>query len=118
MDLRLAPMTLLAGVGAAVLTVAVHQWWWGLAVASAVTLLTVFAAPAGWGTRLPFAVGFGGVVVLFAVPRGSGDYLVASTAPGYAVLGTALVVVTLAIATLPRPHRTSGRPSDGKAGLE
>ena len=118
MDLRLVPMTLLAGVGTAVVTVAVHQWWWGLVVAVAVTLLAVLAAPAGWGTRLPFAVGFGGTAVLFAVPRGAGDYLVASTGPGYAVLGTAVVVVTFAIATLPRPGRTSPRPSDGKASQE
>jgi hypothetical protein len=111
-------MTLLAGVGGGVLTVAVHQWWWGLLLAVAATLLTVFAAPAGWATRLPFAVGFGGVVVLFAIPRGAGDYLVASTGPGYAVLGTAVVVVTFAIATLPRPGRTSPRPSDGKASQE
>ena len=38
-----------------------------------------------------------------AVPRGEGDYLVASTGAGYAVLGLALVVLMLAIATLPRP---------------
>lgn len=118
MDVRLAPMTLLAGVGAGVLTVAVYQWWWGLLLAVAVTLLTVLVAPAGWATRLPFAIGFGGVVVLFAVPRGAGDYLVASTGPGYAVLGTAVVVVTIAIATLPRPGRTGRRPSDGKASQE
>lgn len=111
-------MTLLAGVGAGVATVAVYQWWWGLLLAVAVTLLTVLAAPAGWATRLPFAIGFGGVVMLFAVPRGAGDYLVASTGPGYAVLGTAVVVVTIAIATLPRPGRTGRRPSDGKASQE
>jgi hypothetical protein len=117
-DLRVAPMALFAGIGAAVLTVAVYQWWWGLLLAVGVTLLVVFVAPAGWATRLPFAVGFGGLVLLFAVPRGAGDYLIASTGPGYAVLGTAVVVVTFAIATLPRPGRTSRRPSDRKASQE
>src|SRR3954462_11721068 len=101
MDLRLAPMTLLAGVAAGVATVAVHQWWWGLLLAVAATLLTLLAAPPGWYTRLPFAVGFAGAVLLLAVPRGEGDYLLGSTAAGYAVLGLALVVVMIALATLP-----------------
>jgi hypothetical protein len=118
MNARLAPMTLLAGVAAAVATIAVYQWWWGLLLAVAATLLTLLAAPAGWATRLPFALGFGGVVVLLAVPRGAGDYLVASTGPGYAVLGTAVVVASIAIATLPRPGRTGRRPTDGKAVQE
>jgi len=118
MDARLVPMTLLAGVGAGVLTVAVHQWWWGLLLAVTVALLAVLAAPAGWATRLPFAGGFGVVTLLFAIPRGAGDYLIASTGPGYAVLGTAVVVVTIAVATLPRPGRTRARPSEGKAAQE
>lgn len=108
-------MTLLAGVAAGVATVAVYQWWWGLLLAMAATLLTLLGAPAGWATRLPFAVGFAGAVLLVAVPRGEGDYLVSSTGAGYAVLGLALVVVMIAVATLPRPARTSSRPSEGKA---
>jgi hypothetical protein len=117
-DVRLAPMTLLAGIAAGVAAVAVHQWWWGLLLAVAATLLTLVAAPAGWSTRLPFAVGFAGVVLLLAVPRGEGDYLVASTGVGYAVLGLALVVVMISIATLPRPGRNGPRPTDGKAVRE
>jgi hypothetical protein len=118
MDLRLAPMTLLAGVAAGVATVAVHQWWWGLLLAVAATLLTLVAAPPGWSTRLPFAVGFAGSVLLLAVPRGEGDYLLGSTVAGYAVLGFALVVVMIALATLPRPGRTSPRPTEAKAVQE
>jgi hypothetical protein len=101
-----------------VATVAVYQWWWGLLLAVTASLLTVLAAPAGWATRLPFALGFAGVVVLLALPRGAGDYLVASTGPGYAVLATAVVVVGIAIATLPRPGRTDRRPTGGKAVQE
>jgi len=111
-------MTLLAGIAAGVAAVAVYQWWWGLLLAVAAILLTLVAAPAGWSTRLPFAVGFAGVVILLAVPRGEGDYLVASTAAGYAVLGLALVVVMFSIATLPRPGRTSPRRTEGKAVQE
>jgi hypothetical protein len=117
--LRLAPVTLLAGIGTAVGTVAVHQWWWGLLLAAATTLTVLAATPPGWATRLPFAAGFDGTVALMAVPRGAGDYLVAATGAGYAVLGLALVVLLVSIATLPRPgSATSRRPSGGKAPAE
>lgn len=115
MGLRLAPLALLAGIAMAVGTVAVYQWWWGLALAAAAVLAVVLATPPGWATRLPLALGFVGTVGLTAVPRGEGDYLVASTAQGYAVLGLALVVLCIAVATLPRPgRRQSGeKPRSG-----
>jgi CDP-diglyceride synthetase len=102
-DVRLAPLSLLAGVAVAVGTVAVHQWWWGLLLGAAATLVLELVTPAGWATRLPLALGFDAAVVLLAVPRGEGDYLVASTRSGYGVLGLALLVLCLAIMTLPRP---------------
>jgi hypothetical protein len=108
---RLAPVTLLAGVATGVGTVAVYQWWWGLLLAAAATLAVELAAPRGFATRLPMALGFDAVVALTAVPRGEGDYLVASTGSGYAVLGLALAVLCLAVATLPRP--TDGKPHHG-----
>ena len=117
MHARLVPMTLLAGVAAAVAAVALYQWWWGLLLAAATTLLVLVAAPAGWGTRLPFALGFTGVVGLVALTRGEGDYLITASAAGYTVMGLALVVLMLAIATLPRPG-ADPRRTDGKAGLE
>jgi hypothetical protein len=109
MGVRLAPVTLLAGVALAVGTVAVHQWWWGLLLGAATTLVVLLTTPAGWATRLPLALGFDAVVALLAVPRGEGDYLVASTGRGYAVLGLALVVLMLATATLPRPGAKNPR---------
>jgi hypothetical protein len=124
MGIRLAPVTLLAGIATAVGTVAVYQWWWGLLLAAAATLLLLVAAPPGWASRLPMAVGFDATVALMAVPRGEGDYLVASTGSGYAVLGLALVVLLIAVSTLPRPgsgaaaSQPSRRPSDGKAPVE
>jgi hypothetical protein len=104
---RLAPLSLLAGLAAGVATVAVYQWWWGLLLATAATLAGLVAAPRGWWTRLPFAVGYAAAVTLLAVPRGEGDYLVASTAQGYVVIGLALVVLMGAIITLPRPGRAA-----------
>jgi len=111
MGVRLAPVALLAGVACAVGTVAVYQWWWGLLLAAATTVLVVLATPPGWGTRLPFAVGFDGVCALVAVPRGEGDYLLGSSASGYAVLGLGLAVLMLAVATLPRPEQKIPRPA-------
>ena len=123
MGIRLAPVTLLAGIGTAVGTVALYQWWWGLLLAAAATLLLLLATPPGWATRLPLALGFDVTVGLMAVPRGEGDYLVASTGAGYAVLGLALAVLLGAVATLPRPvpatsAATSARPSEAKAPPE
>ena len=112
MGVRLAPLALVGGIAVAVGTVAVYQWWWGLALAAAATVALVVATPPGWATRLAFALGFDGTVGLTAVPRGEGDYLVASTVQGYAVLGLALLVLCVTIATLPRPDR---RQSGGKA---
>jgi hypothetical protein len=115
MGVRLAPLALVGGIATAVGTVAVYQWWWGLILAAAATAAMVVATPPGWATRLPFALGYVGTVALTAIPRGEGDYLVASTAKGYAVLGLALLVLCFAIATLPRPDR---RQSGGKAPPE
>jgi hypothetical protein len=109
---RLVPVTLLAGIALAVGTVAVHQWWWGLLLGAAATLLVEVATPAGWATRLPLALTFDLTVGLVAVPKGEGDYLVAATGPGYAVLGVALLVLCLAIATLPRPGRGSAEKAE------
>jgi len=115
MGVRLVPLALVGGIAVAVGTVAVYQWWWGLLLAAAATLALLLVTPAGWTTRLPMALGFVGIVALTAVPRGEGDYLVASTGKGYAVLGLALVVLCIAVATLPRPAR---RQSDGKPPME
>lgn len=118
MHARLAPLSLLAGIAAGVAAVAVYQWWWGLLLAVAAVLLVVFATPAGWATRLPFALGFDAAVGLLALPRGEGDYLVSSTVAGYALLGLALVVLMVAIATLPRPGWLDRRRTEGKARPE
>lgn len=104
-------MTLMAGFATAVATVAVHQWWWGLVLAVTATLALLLVAPPGGWTRLPFAAGFAGCVLLVSLPRAEGDYLIAASAPGYAVLATALVVLLLSVATLPRRGRIVPDPT-------
>ncbi|QIG44252.1 hypothetical protein G5V58_17060 [Nocardioides anomalus] len=115
----LLPVAVLVGAACAVATVALYQLWWGLLLAVLATLSAELAVPRGWATRLVFALAFDVVVGLGAVPRGAGDYLVASTASGYGVLVLALVVLLLAIATLPRPGRREfHRPAGGTPTLE
>ena len=71
----------------------VHQRWWGLALAVAALAAAVVALPAGWWTRLPFALGFVAVLGLAMVPRGEGDYLVPGNARGYLLLAAGFVLV-------------------------
>lgn len=101
----LALALLAVGAGSGLAAVAVHGHWWGLALATAAVLATLVALGPGWTTRLPFAAGFGLVVLRLAVSRPEGDFVVAADAPGYLVLLLTLAVVAVAIATLPRPRR-------------
>jgi hypothetical protein len=98
-------MVILLGVGAVtgVAAVAVHQRWWGLALVVAAVTATVLALPRGWSTRLPFVVGFVGLLGVALTPRGEGDYLVPGNARGYALLGVGVLAVLIAVSTLPRP---------------
>jgi hypothetical protein len=102
---RLVPLTLLAGIGAAVATIAVYQVSWGLPLAAATVLVLLFVAPRGWATRLPYGLGFTFVVALVSVARGEGDFLLDDSARGYAVLALATAVMILSIGSLPRPGR-------------
>lgn len=105
MEVRLAPLTLLAGIAAAVGSVAVNQWTPGLVVAVLASLLLLLVAPPGWGTRLPFGLGYAATLGLLSVGRGEGDYVITSSVGGYVVLALGLLVLTVAVATLPRPGR-------------
>ena len=112
--LRLAPMTLMAGLAAGIGTVAVHSNGWGwLTLAVATTVAMLVAAPPGLWTRVPFGVGYAGMVGLASIPRPEGDYLLGSNLEGYAVLGTALVVLVVAIATLRRPGQSPTEEGSG-----
>ena len=108
-EARLAPLALMAGLATGVLIVAVHQRWWSLALGMSVALLLLVCAPRGWWTRLPYGLGYAGAVGLLAVPRPEGDYLVAADLKGFVVLGTAVVVLVLSVATLPRPRESPAK---------
>ena len=109
----LAVALLVVGAASGLAAVAVHGRWWGLALATTAVLATLWALGAGWATRLPFAAGFGLVVLRLAVSRPEGDFLVAGDARGYLLLLLTLLVVATAVATLPRPgerRRAGTRP--------
>lgn len=107
----LAALGLLAvGAGTGIATVALHELWWGLAFGAVVTVLTALALPPGWWTRLAFVGGWVLMVGWLTFPRAEGDYLISQDVQGYAVLVLGLVLLALAIATLPRP--TSRPPRD------
>ncbi|MBI2243479.1 MAG: hypothetical protein HYU55_05865, partial [Nocardioides sp.] len=65
----------------------------------------VAALPAGWWSRLAFVVGWDLMVGWLTFPRPEGDYLISQDLPGYTVLGAALVLIVVGIATLPRPRK-------------
>lgn len=107
---------LIVGVAVGIATVALHELWWGLPLAASALALSLFALPAGWWTRLPFAVGFVGLVGWLTLPRREGDYVIGSDVRGYALLSVGLLVLVAAVTTLPRPHRMSPDPDEPLSG--
>jgi hypothetical protein len=99
-----AVLLVAAGAATALATVLLHPLWWGLALSIAATLATLWALPRGWLTRLPFALGWVALVAWMSPQRDEGDFVISSDSAGYALLGFSLVVLVVAVATLPRPR--------------
>ena len=101
----LAVLSLVGGVLVGTASALVHGLGIGLALSLIATLATVLALPPGWWARLPFAIGWLGVVFYVSNPRPEGDYLIASNAFGYTLLGTGMAIVAFGIITVrpPRP---------------
>lgn len=95
------------GAVTGIATVALHDLVWGIGLGLAATTATAVALPPGWSTRLPFAVGWVVLVVWLTLPRSEGDYLISQDWQGYTVLGVAVVLMIVAIGTLPRPRRAT-----------
>jgi hypothetical protein len=100
---------LLLGVGTGVASVALHELWWGLLLTVAAMVATLVGLPPGWWSRLPFALGWAGLVGWVVSPRPEGDYAIRQDRPGYALLGLAVLVLGFGLATLPRPGRRERR---------
>lgn len=103
-----APALLVVGVVTGLASVALHQLWWGLLLATVATVATTFALGRGWLTRLPFALGWAGFVGYATMPPPGGGYAISADTSGYLLAGLALVLLGFALATLPRPGRRPG----------
>lgn len=102
---------LLAGAVTGLTTVAVHQLVWGFVLGLVATAVTVFALPPGWWSRLAFVAGWVLTLGWLTVPRPEGDYLISQNWQGYGVLGFAMVLLVVGVATLPR----LGGPTDRRS---
>ncbi|MDN4160224.1 hypothetical protein [Nocardioides abyssi] len=100
-------LSALLGAAVAVASVALHQLWWGLLLGVAASAAAVVALPARWTTRPPYALGYAAVLATTLQERPEGDFLVPAGGAGYLLLGLALVLLVVAVATLPRPGRSA-----------
>ena len=96
---------LAVGAVSGMAAVLVHARWWGVPLVVAAVVATLVALPGGWWSRVAFSAGWVVALGYALVPRPEGDFLLAATLRGYLLLGTSLVVVVWAIATLPRRAR-------------
>lgn len=116
MRFLVAALLLVTGAATALATVALHQLWWGLLLGTAATGAGLLGLPRGWLTRTPYAAGWAAMVGYLTLPPPGGGYAIGADAAGYAVAGLALVVLVLAVATLPRPGRPVGPATRANLG--
>ncbi|CAA9385512.1 MAG: hypothetical protein AVDCRST_MAG60-1191 [uncultured Nocardioides sp.] len=106
---------LVVGACAAIAATLVHERWWGLTLGLGAVALSAYALPPG-GRRFAFVLGWFGAITYAVLPRTEGDYLIASSGAGYALLGGSFAVFLTALATLPGPRSRrrggAGDPSD------
>lgn len=102
-----AVSTFVLGAASGLASVAVHDksWLW-FVLALAAPLATTIAVAAGL-LRVAFVAGWFGVLMLAVLGRPEGDYAISSNVRGYSLLGAGLLILALAVATIPRPVRTS-----------
>ncbi|WP_193608875.1 DUF6113 family protein [Nocardioides lijunqiniae] len=96
---------LVLGAATGLATVVLHSAWWGLMLGVAATAASLAALPPGWWARTAFGLAWAVTVGYFSVRLGEGDYLVSANLPGYLLLGGAMAVLVVSLATLPRPGR-------------
>ena len=108
MRVGVAAGLLVLGAAVGLATVWTHDHWWALALGAAATLTAEVAARAGL-RRLVYAAGWLVAAAYFLLARPEGDLLVGSNPPGSALLGLGLLVLVLAVATLPPRRRMPDR---------
>jgi hypothetical protein len=111
--LGLGLMLLIVGAATGLGAVAEYARWWGLALAVSASLLTVYAAPAGW-PRCGYVVGWLVPLGLAQLGRPEGDWALVADVPGYLLLLVGVLLLTYAVATVPPPRRNAARsPQNG-----
>lgn len=97
----------LIGAASGLASVVIHdRSWAGLLLALAAPLATSLALAAGL-VRLSFVAGWFLLLALAVLGRPEGDYAIRSSGRGYALLVGGMVLLVLAVATIPRPVRAS-----------
>jgi len=107
----LALAWLLLGGVVGLCAAALSSLWWGLLLGVSATVALAVAAPAGWASRVPLALGWAVVVLRLSLRRPEGDYVVGSDVGGYVVLALGLALVVAALVTVPMrgAHQPVGR---------
>lgn len=95
-----AALTVLVGAWTAVCAVAVHSQAWGLALGLGASFAALLATPRG-AARAGFVLGWELVLMMAVLGRPEGDWVIMADALGYTLLGAALVLLVLGVATLP-----------------
>lgn len=108
----LLPVLLLLGAVTGIASVAVHQWWWGLLLGVVAPTLVAVALPAGWWSRLPFALGWVAMVGYLTAPRPEGDFVIPDGTGGYVLLIAAVALLVSGLVTLPRRGTTGPSTTD------
>lgn len=101
-------VTFVVGAATGLASVALHQKavpWLVLAVAAPLSA-TVALSP-GW-PRVGFGLGWVALVMMAVRTRPEGDYVISATVSGYVLLGSALLLMVLAVATVPVRRAESG----------
>ncbi|MDP2772511.1 MAG: DUF6113 family protein [Nocardioides sp.] len=106
---------LLGGAVVGLATVALHTIWWGLLLGALASAATVYALPGGWWLRAAFGVGWAAMVGYLSVPRPEGDYVISADANGYLLLGFAVTLLVVSLATLPRPTAKRADAGNGRS---
>lgn len=98
-----AALALVAGAVVGACAAVLSSLWWGALVGVLASAGAVAALPAGWRSRVPFALGWAVVVLRLALRRPEGDYVVAADAGGYALLGLGVALVVASVVSVPAP---------------
>ncbi|MEZ5098001.1 MAG: hypothetical protein R2731_19135 [Nocardioides sp.] len=101
-----------SGATLAVLTVALHDRWWGWLLGVATSAAAALALPPGWWTRLPLTLGWSAMAGWLAAPHDGGDYLVSADLPGYLLLAVAVALPVAGLVTAVAPPEQPRLPGD------